>query len=55
MILFGSVNIRINDRILESINIVVAREIRRKQPIDYFIEIISNYDIILRNIIMSNR
>ena len=51
MKLFGMVNVRINDKILESIDIIVAREIRRKGPLDYFIEIISNYDIMLKNLI----
>lgn len=47
----GELEIKINEEIIESVEILVQEEIRKKEVSDYFYEIISNYDIILKTVL----
>lgn len=49
MILYGTVNILIDEHVIESIDILVAQTINRKEPLNFFIEIISNYNTLLKS------
>lgn len=49
----GKIVFRINDDIIEEIDIKTCEEIRKKNVLDYFYGIVSNYDIILENVIIN--
>jgi len=47
--IIGSLELKIDGEVIENIKIRTCEEVRKKNISDYFFEIISDYDIILKN------
>ena len=46
----GNLQIKIGDKVIETVDIVNTEKINKKEAWDYFSEILSNYDVMLKNL-----